>query len=203
MKMKKVMVGALVGILSIGTVLSVSAAEEETAAEQAAEPAKIIWDEKMQDLFVANGYTGEIFTIDKLGMQILIPDGLEQRQPTDEEKEQDTVLVFDNEDSEDKIELVLGPVGDCKTLEDVRKFIEDAYPDVTVLPTLINEYETLMYGSEATNSMTVLIGAGDAGFLRIIMRPVNDPEKNQLYSFVAASIKMMDEEETQASEEQQ
>ena len=86
---------------------------------------------------------------------------------------------------------MLGPIGDCKTLEDVQAFMKEQVPDIEVVPTKINEYATLMYGSEATNSMAVLIGAEDAGFLRVIFSPVNDPQKNELFSFSAASIQMI------------
>ena len=39
----------------------------------------------------------------------------------------------------------------------------------------------------------VLIGAGDAGFLRVICRPVKDAQMNKLYSYVAASIQQIEE----------
>ena len=57
-----------------------------------------------------------------------------------------------------------------------------------IFPTKINEFDTLVYGTEESNSMCVLIGAGDAGFLRVICRPINDPQMSKLYSYVAASI---------------
>lgn len=49
------------------------------------------------------------------------------------------------------------------------------------------------YGSEEADSMSVLIGAGDAGFLRVICRPVKDAQMNKLYSYVAASIQQIEE----------
>lgn len=189
---KRLLVAAMIGLLSVGTAMNVCAEEpqkEEAPAEQ--EQKEIVWDETMEALFINDGYAGDIYTVDALGMQILIPEGLEKRQPTDEEKEKDTILVFESKDGKDKVELVLGPIGDCKTLEDVQAFMKEQVPDIDVIPTKINEYATLMYGSEATNSMAVLIGAEDAGFLRVIFSPVNDPQKKELFSFSAASIQMI------------
>jgi len=124
-------------------------------------------------------------------IKMLVPEGLEKRQPTDEEKEKDTILVFENEEQDKKIELVLGAVGECKTLDDVKAYIEENVPGIVITPTKINEFDTLVYGSEETDSMCVLIGAGDAGFLRVICRPIMDSQMNRLYSYVAASIQQI------------
>ena len=167
--------------------------QEAVAAAEDAAPAEFVWNDLMQESFAANGYSGTFYTIDALGMEMLVPDGLEKRQPTEEESKTDTVLVFANEEENQKIELVLGPVGECQTLEDVKEFMAETYPEISVNETIINGLDTLVFGSEATDSMTVLIGAGEAGFLRVICRPVVDPEMNQLYSYVAASIMPIEE----------
>ena len=88
---------------------------------------------------------------------------------------------------------VFGPVSDCKTLDEVKTFIEENAAGVTVNPTKINGLDTLVYGSEEADSMSVLIGVGDAGFLRVICRPVKDAQMNKLYSYVAASIQQIEE----------
>lgn len=62
---------------------------------------------------------------------------------------------------------------------------------IVITPTKVNEFDTLVYGSEETDSMCVLIGAGDAGFLRVICRPIMDSQMNRLYSYVAASIQQI------------
>ena len=103
-------------------------------------------------------------------------------------------MVFENEDQTQRSEFVLGPLGDCQTLEDVTALLKANYPDMTVTPTRINEYSTLVFGNEEKDSMTVLIGAGEAGFLRIICHPISEsPEMNQLFSLVAASIQQIKE----------
>jgi len=103
-------------------------------------------------------------------------------------------MVFENEDQTQRIEFVLGPLGDCQTLEDVTALLKANYPDMAVTPTRINEYSTLVFGNEEKDSMTVLIGAGEAGFLRIICHPIaSSPEMNELFSLVAASIQQIKE----------
>ena len=201
---KGLMVAAMMCMFSMASVMCVQAEEaqtEEAAAETneaaeeteaaVSEQAEFKWDEKMQQMFVNDGFAGTIYDIDALSMEILVPEGMEKRQPTDEEKEKDTILVFENTETEQKIELVLGAVGDCKSLDEVKAFIEESVPGIVITPTKINEYDTLVYGSEETNSMCVLIGAGDAGFLRVICRPIDTPEMNSLFSYVAASIQEM------------
>ena len=191
------------------TEATTAATEATTAAPEAATEASaekvylkdIAWTQELQDMFVSKGYAGTFMTIDALGLELLVPEGMEQRKPTDEEKKQDIILVFENKDATDKIQLVLGPVGECKTLDDVVAFMKENYPDVEVTPTKINQFDTLMYGSKATDSMAVLIGAGDAGFLRVIMSPaVSDQNKNELYTFVAASLQQIQEEEETTAE---
>ena len=142
----------------------------------------------MQQMFIADGFAGTVYDVDALGMQMLVPEGMEKRQPTEEEMGKDIKLVFENTEKDQKIELVVSPVGECKTLDEVKAFIEEKAPGTVVTPTKINEYDTLVYGSQETNSMCVLIGAGDAGFLRVICHPVNDPQMAKLFSYVAASI---------------
>ena len=62
---------------------------------------------------------------------------MEKRQPTDEEKAKDTILVFENTETEQKIELVLGEVGECKTLDEVKAYIEENVPGIVITPTRI------------------------------------------------------------------
>ena len=194
MKRKGLFAAVMMCVLSVASVMCVHAEQIQTeeiqteAAEAVGAPAEFNWDEKMQQMFVNDGFAGTVYDIDALGMQMLVPEGLEQRQPTDEEKEKDTILVFENEEQDKKIELVLGAVGECKTLDEVKAYIEENVPGIVITPTKINEFDTLVYGSEETDSMCVLIGAGDAGFLRVICRPINDSQMKKLYSYVAASI---------------
>ena len=200
MMKKGLIAAAMMCVLSVATVMCVHAAEpqaEAAATEAAATEGafdtvttlkELKWDDKMQQMFIADGFAGTVYDVDALGMQMLVPEGLEKRQPTEEELAKDTKLVFENAEKAQKIELVVSPVGDCKTLDDVKAFIEKQVPGVVVLPTKINEFDTLVYGTEETNSMCVLIGAGDAGFLRVICHPLNDPQMKKLYSYVAASI---------------
>jgi len=195
---KKLLLGALVCTMAFGSAMSVYAAEAETtaAAEEAAaaEQAVIEWDEEKENLIVEEGFGGKIMSIDALGMMIYIPDGLEQRDPTDDEKAKDTITVFENQEDGDKIEIVLGQMGDMKTLDDVQAYLKEKYPDMAVTPTKINEYDTLVFGNEEQDSMTVLISAEDAGFLRIICHPVKDEQKNKMFSLVAASLQQIKEE---------
>ena len=191
MMKKGLLAAVMVCMLSAGALMCVQAEEiqtEEAATEAIGTTAEFKWDEKMQQMFVDDGFAGTIYDVDALSMQMLVPEGLEQRQPTDEEKEKDTILVFENKEQDQKIELLLGAIGECKNLDDVKAYLEENIPGIVVTPTKINEFDTLVYGSEETNSMCVLIGAGDAGFLRVICRPVNDPQMSKLYSYVAASI---------------
>ncbi len=191
MMKKGLLAAVMMCVLSAATVMCVHAEEaqtEQAATEATGAPAEFKWDEKMQQMFTADGFAGTIYDVDALSMQMLVPEGLEQRQPTDEEKEKDTILVFENKEQDQKIELLLGAIGECKNLDDVKAYLEENIPGIVVTPTKINEFDTLVYGSEETNSMCVLIGAGDAGFLRVICRPVNDPQMSKLYSYVAASI---------------
>ena len=189
---KGFLAAAMMCVLSAATVMCAHAEElqTETATEGsfATTLEELKWDDKMQQMFVAEGFSGTVYDIDAFGMQMLVPEGLEKRQPTEEELAEDTRLVFENAQKDQKIELVLGPVGDCKTLDDVKTFIEQQVPGIVIFPTKINEFDTLVYGTEESNSMCVLIGAGDAGFLRVICRPINDPQMSKLYSYVAASI---------------
>lgn len=179
-------------VLSAATVMCAHAAEPQTEAATEGTSGTALeefkWDDNMQQMFLAEGFSGTVYDIDAFGMQMVVPEGLEKRQPTEEELAEDTRLVFENAEKDQKIELVLGPVGDCKTLDDVKVFIEQQVPGIVIFPTKINEFDTLVYGTEESNSMCVLIGAGDAGFLRVICRPINDSQMKKLYSYVAASI---------------
>lgn len=193
---KGFMAVAMVCMLSAASVMCVHAEEvqTETADVEMSVPVSALeWDENLQQMFVDEGFSGTFYDVDALGMRMLVPEGMEKRQPTDEEKEKDIILVFENEEKDQKIELTLGPVSDCKTLDEVKSFIEENAAGVTVNPTKINGLDTLVYGSEEADSMSVLIGAGDAGFLRVICRPVNDAQMNKLYSYVAASIQQIEE----------
>lgn len=193
--MRKLMMAAA-GVLWISAAMGMAVTAEETELALTETAGEVLeWTEEMQQAFVDEGYEGQIYTVDGLGLQLLIPDGLEQREPTEEEKAKDDILVFESEDQTKKIEFVLGPLGECETLDDVKALMEENYPGLTITPTKINEFDTLVYGTEASDSMAVLIGAGESGFLRIICHPVTDPDMYRQYSFVAASIMRIPETE--------
>ena len=187
---KGFLAAAMVCMLSAASLMCVHAENAQTApaAVETSAQKEFHWDEKMQQNFINDGFAGTVYDIDAFGMQMLVPEGLEKRQPTEEELKKDTRLVFENKENDQKIELVLGTIGDCRTLDDVKAFIEEQVPGITVFPTRINEFDTLVYGTEQTNSMCVLIGAGDAGFLRVIIHPCMGERNAALASYVAASI---------------
>ena len=187
---KGFLAAAMVCMLSAAAVMCAHAGEAQTepAAVETSVQKEFHWDDKMQQDFINDGFAGTVYDVDALGMQMLVPEGLEKRQPTEEEKQKDVKLVFENKENDQKIELVVSPIGDCKTLDDVKAFIEKQVPGVVITPTKINEYDTLVYGSEETNSMCVLIGAGDAGFLRVICHPCMGEQNAKLCSYVVASI---------------
>lgn len=162
-------------------------------SETEAEEAVITWSEEAEDSFVEAGFDGTFYDINMLGLKLLVPEGMEMRDPTEEEQGTGTILVFENADQGEKIEFALGPIGDCQNLDEVKDFMAVTFPGIVVTPTKLNEYDTLIFGNEQTDSMTILIGAGDSGFLRIISRPVTDPEMNKLFSFVAASVQQIKE----------
>ena len=154
--MKKALLVLLAAVMVFSTTVFASEAATEAAPEAATEAGApiatfeasipvntIIWDKDLEDLFISSGYVGTIYTIDALGLEMIVPEGLEKRQPTDEEKQQDIILVFENAETKDRIELVLGPVGECKSLDDVKAYIAEKYPDVSVVPAKINQFDTL------------------------------------------------------------
>ena len=102
---KRLIAAAAAGMLLLSSVMGFTAAAGETEAD--GEIPSVEWSEELLQSFVDEGFAGTIYTIDKLGLELIVPEGLEQRQPTEEEKETDTILVFENEDQSEKIEFVL------------------------------------------------------------------------------------------------
>ena len=185
--MKKAMIAMMLCMAMAFPVMAQENTQETTEETAAAGVQVLMWDD-LEEYFVQAGYSGTLYTIDALGLQLVVPEGMEQRRPTEEEAETDTILVFEDEAETAKIEFVLGPISDCEDLEDVAELMSELYPEMSINETIINGYDTLVYGNEEKDSMAVLINAFDAGFLRIIMSPISDPDMNQLFSFVAASI---------------
>lgn len=185
---KGLAIAAMVAMLAAAPVMA-----EDTAAIGAnvQEETVIEWNDMVQQSFIDDGFAGTMCNIDALNMELVIPEGMEQRQPTDEEKAKSDILVFENADQTQRIEFVLGPLGDCQNLDDVINLLGQSYPGITVTPARINEYDTLVFGSEEADSMTVLISAGESGFLRIIFHPISDPTLNKLFTYVMASVQQM------------
>ena len=99
--MKKLVLAAMMlGTIAVRTVMAHAAAAEQTTesvqmTETQAPVGQILnWDDNMTKEFTDKGLSGQFFTIDELDLKLMIPEGMAQRERTEDEAKDNIATVF-------------------------------------------------------------------------------------------------------------
>ena len=156
------------------------------AEENTVPAAQMNWDNATISAFVAAGYDGNHATVtlqDGKQFKILIPEGFEQRDVTEEESTRGVVLAFANADGAEFCVLDV-QFENAETLSEVASILEG---NVSTLQHLVlNGTDALLAGVEAQDCINIYIELGGHRFVQIDFTPVTG--SNALIPFFIAAI---------------
>ena len=180
--MKKILlVTLMITMLAAAPVL----AEEGTTVSAV----QMDWNQQIIDAFVADGFDGAFGTVtlhDGTQFRMLIPDGFQQRDLTEEDQAQNVALAVANESTASEIlvrDNVLEGVGSIGELAQ-SMVAED--PMTAISFAVINGTTAVISGREADDFVTVSFDLGESRFVQIDLKPLSG--NNKLANYFMASI---------------
>lgn len=158
------------------------------------EPQEITWEE-LEESFAETGYGSSFWNIPSLGIQILIPDGLDQTDLSQEQIDDGFVEIFATEDRSVAVLLSYRDLG-CETLADVEELVLENIEDAQILGYfVINGLDALMFLNPGNDDLTVAIGTTEPeNFIQVSIKPISNEEINKLSGFIFGSIQPLTEE---------
>ena len=179
--MKKILlVTLMVTMLAVAPVL----AEETTVSA-----VQMDWNQQIIDAFVAEGFDGSFGTVtlpDGTQFQMLIPDGFQQRDLTEEDQAQNVALAVANETTGTEIlvrDNVLEGIG---SIGELAQSMVTEDPMTAISFAVINGTTAVISGREADDFVTVSFDLGESRFVQIDLKPLSG--NNKLANFFMASI---------------
>ena len=189
--MKKFAIFTLTLILSLLLVLP-ALAEDTTAAEEEGTTVDAIvmdWNQDVIDAFVAAGLDGNIATVtlpDGLTFDMLIPDGFEQRELTEEEEQMGVNLALANEATGTMIRILDCTFEGINDISGIAQSLLSLNPETAIQFALINGTPALIAGVPSDDSVNITIDLDNSRFVQFDFAPLEG--NNLLAQFFIASI---------------
>ena len=187
--MKKLVLIALM----IAMLLAVPALAEDAAAPAeegtTVTAVQMDWNQDVINAFVAAGFDGNMATVtlkDGLAFQILIPDGFQQRDLTEEEAETGVVLALANEETGTNIRVMDSVKEEAGSLSEIARNLLTQDPNTAIQFAVINGTPALISGLQAEDSIIVSFDLGESRFVQIDFAPLSG--NNVLAQFFLAAI---------------
>lgn len=206
--MKKLVLAAMMmGMIAVTPVIAHAASEEQSAATtqttEAAQTTEAVegqteyapenimnWSDELQQQFVNAGFSGTFYTVDDLDLRLLVPEGLKQREATQEELATGIKVVFADEKNENTIKIRFGSVSGCKKLSEVAQLMNNN-PEIKSGLNKINGLDTILVMSEKDNSVFVIIGAGEGQFVQVVCSPISNATMYEQFKYTLASLQSL------------
>ena len=194
--MKKLVLAAMMmGMIAVTPVMAHAAEAEQTTesvqmTETQAPVGQILnWDDNMTKEFTDKGLSGQFFTIDELDLKLMIPEGMAQRERTEDEAKNNIATVFADEKNEKTVKIRFDEIAGCTSLEDVAKMLViNPENKVEIGFAKINGLGAVLVKNAEANTVSAVFPANEGRFLQVICSPVSDPAMFELFQYVIASV---------------
>jgi len=188
--MKKFAILILTLILSLMLVLPALAEDTTTAEEEnTVEAIQLDWKQDVVDEFVAAGLDGNMATVtlqDGLAFEMLIPEGFEQRELTEEEEQMGVNLALSNEATGAMIRVLDCTFEGINDISGIAQGLLSMNPETAIQFALINGKPALIAGMQEDDSVNITFDLGNSRFVQFDFAPLEG--NNLLAQFFIASI---------------
>jgi len=165
------------------------------AQETPDDPVVLNWDE-LADQYVEAGFSGTLYAFNDLGIRLLIPEGYEQQELSEESIENGIEGAFVTEDGEKQIIISLRDLG-VETLEEVALLAKDSFGEDFHYGGYykLNGLNSIMFMNSDTEELTVAVSTTEPNyFIQVSIRPMTDEDVNAQSGYIIGSIQPLEEE---------
>lgn len=157
------------------------------------DPVVTNWEDLEED-FIATGYSGKFYTFADLGIQFLVPGGLEPLELSEENLEKGFAGIFLSEDESIMLAVSMRDL-ECETLTEVAELAVSSSDKIKFGGYYkINGFDAIMFYNEETDQMTCAIPTtADGYFIQVSLNPMTNEEINKLSGFIFGSIQPFEE----------
>lgn len=184
--MKKFAILTLILVLFSLLLTLPALAEEEGTTVQAVQ---MDWNQEVIDAFTAAGFDGNMATItlaDGLEFRMLIPEGFEQKELTEEEAQTGINLALINEETGTVIcvrDRILEGFGDVGA---IAQELLTQNPETAIQFAVVNGTTALISGLAAEDAVSIFYDLGSSRFVQFDFAPLEG--NNQLAQFFITSV---------------
>ena len=157
-------------------------------------PQEMTWEE-LEESFQETGYGGQFWNIPSLGISIMIPNGLEQTELSEESIENGFVEIFATEDASVAVMISYRDLG-CETLEEVAELVVETIEDAKFGGFYrINGLDAILFMNPGNDDLTAAIGTTEPGhYIQVSIKPISNEEINSLSGYILGSIQPLEED---------
>ena len=171
----------------ITLILSLVLAMPVFAEDNAIHAAQIDWDESAEKAFVDAGYAGTWYTLEGIGCDLIIPEGYEQQELTDEDRADNYAFIFANEELGGKVEVFDQYIDSVDDLASLGAALQEKSPENPVQYAIINGAAAVINTVGDYDMMSAIFDLGDHRFVQIMFTPMS--KATELLTMCMASIK--------------
>lgn len=156
-------------------------------------PVTTTWEE-LEESFIETGYGADFYDINDFGFRILIPNGLEPVELSDEQIKNGFIVDFANEDHSAAVIVVYRDM-QCESLEELADYIaENLGEDKIAGYYRMNGLDGLVFVNPENEELVCALKATEGGyFVQVSIQPTSNEELNKLSGFIFGSIQKIEE----------
>lgn len=147
------------------------------------------WNQQIIDAFVADGFDGSFGTItlnDGTQFRILIPDGFQQRDLTEEDMAQNVAVAIANESAGSEILVRDNVIEGAGSIGELAQGMVTEDPMTAISFAVLNGTPAVISGRVAEDVVTASFDLGESRFVQIDLKPLSG--NNKLANYFMASI---------------
>ena len=152
-------------------------------------PQVMTWEE-LEESFVEKGGSGSFYNFAKLGFSVMIPDGLEQMELSDESIENGFVDLFANqEDTSMRVLVIVRDLG-VTSLEELAQAVVDNMNAQVAGFYNINGFDAIIFYDTDNNEIVCVIPTNaESTFIQIAVQPADNETMNALSGYIFGSLR--------------
>jgi len=152
------------------------------------DPEVVKWED-LEESFIETGYGGGFWNISNLGISIMIPNGLNQLELSQDYIDNGFVEIFATDDLDIAVLISLRDLA-CETLPDVANLVLENIEDAQIIGYYnYNGLDAMMFLNPGNEELTSVIGTTEPGYyIQVSIKPITNEEINKLSGFIFGSI---------------
>ena len=157
-------------------------------AQTADDPEVVVWED-LEKSFIETGYGGSFWNIPSLGISIMIPNGLNQMELSQDYIDNGFVEIFATDDLDIAVAVSLRDL-ECEDFPEVADLVLENIENAQIVGFYkFNGLDAMMFLNPGNEELTSVIGTTEPGYyIQVSIKPITNEEINKLSGFIFGSI---------------